>query len=98
MKARRNKVSDEIARLKKEKKDASSLIAEMKTVSEDIKRRYERITQIDAIQGEFLLSFPNLPHASVPVGLSAAENFEVRCWGAPPKLHFAPKPHWQAAQ
>ncbi len=98
MKARRNKVSDEIARLKKEKKDASSLIAEMKTVSEDIKRRDERITQIDAIQGEFLLSVPNLPHASVPVGHSAAENVEVRCWGAPPKFDFAPKPHWEVGE
>jgi seryl-tRNA synthetase len=98
MKARRNKVSDEIARLKKDKKDASSLIAEMKTVSEDIKRRDERIAQIDAIQSEFLLSVPNLPHASVPVGQSAAENVEVRRWGAPPKFDFAPKPHWEVGE
>jgi seryl-tRNA synthetase len=95
MKARRNKVSDEIARLKKDKKDASSLIAEMKTVSEDIKRRDERIAQIDAKQSEFLLCVPNLPHASVPVGHSAAENVEIRRWGAPPKFDFAPKPHWE---
>ncbi len=98
MKARRNKVSDEIARLKKDKKDASSLIAEMKAVSEDIKRRDERIAQIDAIQSEFLLSVPNSPHSSVPVGHSAAENVEVRRWGALPKFDFAPKPHWEVGE
>jgi seryl-tRNA synthetase len=95
MKARRNKVSDEIARLKKDQKDASSLIAEMKTVSEDIKRRDERIAQIDAKQSEFLLSVPNLPHASVPVGHRATENVEIRRWGAPPTFDFAAKPHWE---
>jgi seryl-tRNA synthetase len=98
MKARRNKVSDEIARLKREKKDATSLIAEMKTVSEDIKRRDERIAQIDAIQRDFLLSIPNLPHVSVPMGHSAAENVEVRRWGTPPKFDFAPKPHWEVGE
>src|SRR5258708_8654214 len=98
LKARRNKVRDEIARLKKEKKDASALIAEMKTVSEDIKRRDERITQIDATQSEFLLSVPNVPHSSVPVGASAADNKEVRRWGAPPKFDFALKPHWEVGE
>jgi seryl-tRNA synthetase len=97
-KARRNKVSDEIARLKKEKKDASELIAQMRVVSEDIKRRDERIAQIDAKQSEFLLSVPNLPHASVPVGHSAAENVEVRRWGAAPKMDFVAKPHWEVGE
>jgi seryl-tRNA synthetase len=98
LKAHRNKVSDEIARLKKEKKDASLLISQMKAVSEDIKRRDERITQIDAIQSEFLLSVPNVPHFSVPVGASAADNEEVRRWGAPSKFDFAPKPHWEVGE
>jgi len=98
LKAHRNKVSDEIARLKKDKKDASELIAQMKAVSEDIKRRDERITQIDAIQSQFLLSVPNVPHSSVPVGASAADNKEVRCWGIPPKFDFQPKPHWEVGE
>lgn len=98
LKAHRNKVSDEIARLKKDKKDASALIAQMKDVSEDIKRRDERIAQIDAIQSEFLLSVPNVPHASVPVGHSAAENVEIRRWGAPPKFDFPPRPHWEVGE
>ena len=98
LKAHRNKVSDEIARLKREKKDASNLIAQMKAVSDDIKRRDERIAQIDAEQNQFLLTVPNLPHASVPIGHSAADNKEVRRWGAPPKFDFPPRPHWEIAE
>jgi len=98
IKAHRNKVTDEIARLKKDKKDASSLIVEMKAVSEDIKRRDERIAQIDAKQSEFLLSVPNVPHSSVPVGHSAEENVEVRRWGTPPKFDFVAKPHWEVGE
>jgi seryl-tRNA synthetase len=98
LKAYRNKASDEIARLKKEKKDASSLIAQMKDVSEDIKRRDERIAQIDTIQRELLFSVPNVPHSSVPVGHTAADNVEVRRWGSPPKFDFQPKPHWEVGE
>src|SRR5260370_12350590 len=67
MKARRNRVSDEIAHLKKDKKDASSLIAEMKIVSEDIKRRGERITQLDPIHTQLLFSLPNFPPFNPPL-------------------------------
>ncbi len=98
LKAHRNKVSDDIARLKKEKKDASELIAQMKAVSEDIKRRDERIAQIDSDQTQVLLSVPNVPHTSVPVGHSAADNKEVRRWGAPPRFDFQPKPHWEVGE
>src|ERR1700674_385643 len=63
-KAQRNKASDEIARLKKEKQSADSLIAEMKQVSELIKQADERIAEFDAKQRDFLLIIPNVPHAS----------------------------------
>jgi seryl-tRNA synthetase len=98
LKAQRNKASDEIARLKKEKKDADLLIREMKQVSERIKEADERITQLNATQSELMLTIPNVPHASVPVGHSAEENVEVRRWGAPPKFDFTPKPHWEVAE
>src|SRR5712675_3360217 len=80
-KAKRNKASDEIARLKKEKQNADALIAEMKQVSDRIKAADERITYLDATQRELLLTIPNVPHSSVPVGHSTAENVEVRSWG-----------------
>jgi seryl-tRNA synthetase len=98
LKAQRNNASDEIARLKKEKQNADSLIAEMKQVSERIKQADERIAALDATQRDFLLTIPNLPHASVPAGASAADNKDVRRWGTPPKFDFAPKPHWEVGE
>ena len=98
LKAQRNKASEEIARLKKEKQNADGLIAEMKSVSERIKLGDERIALLDATQREFLLTIPNVPHATVPVGHSAEENVEVRRWGTPPKFAFAAKPHWDVGE
>ena len=98
LKAQRNKASDEIARLKKEKQNADSLIAEMKQVSERIKQSDERIAALDARQRELLLTIPNVPHSSVPVGASAADNQQVRCWGSPPRFDFQPKPHWEVGE
>jgi seryl-tRNA synthetase len=98
LKAQRNKASDEIARLKKEKQNADTLIAEMKQVSEGIKQSDERIAALDAKQRELLLTIPNVPHPSVPVGGSATDNKEVRCWGVPPKFDFQPKPHWEVGE
>jgi len=80
LKAQRNKANDEIATLKKSKQNADALITEMKQVSERIKQGDERITQLDATQREFLLTIPNVPHSSVPVGHGAEENVEVRRW------------------
>src|SRR5271165_2050608 len=98
LKAKRNKASDEIARLKKEKGDAAALLAEMAGVSKQIKEADERIANLDGIQREMMLGVPNLPHASVPVGGGAADNVEVRRWGNAPKFDFQPKPHWEVGE
>jgi seryl-tRNA synthetase len=98
LKAQRNKANDEIATLKKAKQPADEKIAEMKQVSERIKQGDERITQLDATQREFLLTIPNVPHSSVPLGHGAEGNVEVRRWGAPPKFDFTPKPHWEVGE
>src|ERR1700745_1500340 len=97
-KAKRNKASDEIARLKKEKQNADALIAEMKQVSEQIKQSDQRIAELDIRQRELLLTIPNIPHSSVPAGASAADNLEVRRWGAPHVFDFQPKPHWEVGE
>jgi seryl-tRNA synthetase len=98
LKAQRNKASDEISRLKKEKKNADALIAQMKQVSERIKQSDERIAALDATQREFMLTVPNLLHASVPLGKGSGENVEVRRWGASPKFDFQPRPHWELGE
>jgi seryl-tRNA synthetase len=97
-KAERNKASDEIARLKKDKQNAESLIAQMKQVSELIKQTDVKVDELDARQKELLLTLPNIPHASVPYGKSAEDNKEVRRWGTPPKFDFQPKPHWEVGE
>jgi seryl-tRNA synthetase len=98
LKAQRNKASEEIPRLKKAGQDASALLGEMKQVSEEIRRADERISELDARLADFMLTVPNRPHSSVPVGHDAAANVEVRRWGAPPKFDFKPRPHWEIAE
>ena len=97
-KAQRNQASEDIARLKKNNQNADSLIAEMKQNSDFIKQTDADITVLDAEQRELLLTIPNVPHSSVPVGAGSADNKEVRCWGAPPKFDFQPKPHWEVGE
>src|SRR5215831_11053735 len=97
-KSQRNKASDEIARLKKEKQNADALIAEMKQVSETIKQADVRVDELDARQRELLLTIPNIPHSSVPTGKGAEDNVEMRRWGTPPKFDFQPKPHWEVGE
>ncbi|MGH9469055.1 MAG: serine--tRNA ligase [Terriglobia bacterium] len=94
-KARRNKVSDEIASLKKQKQDASPLIAEMKELGVEIARLDKDASLHDEAVREMLERLPNLPHESVPVGKTAEDNREVRRWGEPRKFDFQPLPHWE---
>jgi len=97
-KAQRNKASDEIARLKKEKQSVEGILAEMKQLSERIKQADERVAELDKTQRELLLTIPNIPHSSVPAGHGAEDNKEVRRWGAAPKFDFRPKPHWEVGE
>src|SRR5579872_3472500 len=96
LKAERNKASEEIARRKKAGEDASALLAEMKRVSDEIKSDGERAEALDASLRDFMLTVPNLPHSSVPVGHDASANVEVRRWGSPPKFDYKPRPHWKS--
>ena len=98
LKAERNKASEEIARRKKAGEDASALLAEMKRVSEEIKISGERAETLDTRLRDFMLTVPNRPHSSVPVGHDAGANVEVRRWGSPPKFDFKPRPHWEIAE
>ncbi len=93
-KARRNKVSDEIAALKKQNRDASALIAEMKQLAEEIEGLDEKAKEHDERLRELLERIPNVPHPSVPVGRGPRDNQEVRRWGEPRQFNFEPKPHW----
>jgi len=98
LQAQRNKASEEIARRKKNKEDASALIQETKDLREQIAEHEKKAADADSRLREILTSIPNIPHASVPVGTSERANVEVRRCGAPPKFDFTPKPHWELGE
>jgi seryl-tRNA synthetase len=93
-KAHRNKVSDEIAALKKQKQDAAALIAEMKALGGEIKQLDAQAGGFDQQLRDLLRNLPNIPHESVPVGKGAADNQEIRRWGEPRRFDFQPLAHW----
>ena len=93
LKALRNRASEAIGQAKRRGEDASAEMARMREVSDRIKALDAEVKAIDeAIEG-VLLQIPNLPHRSVPVGASAADNPEVRTWGEPRAFAFTPRPH-----
>jgi seryl-tRNA synthetase len=98
LKAERNRAGEEIARRKRSGENADALLAEMKRVSEEIKLADQGIAELDERLQQFMLSVPNLPDGSVPVGRDAQANVEIRRWGAPPKFDFAPRPHWEVGE
>jgi len=98
LQARRNRASEEIARLKKAKQDAGAQIAETKELREKIQALEGKVQEEDARLRELLAGIPNMPNASVPVGKISEDNVEVRRWGKLPEFSFSPKPHWELGE
>lgn len=98
LKKKRNDVSREIAEQKKNKQDAEEKIKEMRQVGEQIKQFDREIRELDDQLHEILISLPNVPHESVPVGRTEEENQPVRYWGEVPHPTFTLKPHWELAE
>jgi seryl-tRNA synthetase len=98
LKERKNRLSGEIGKVKKSGGDATVLMREVEEVSETIRKGEEPLAQMEARFEKFMLTVPNLPEPSVPVGRSAAENKEVRRWGDPPQFDFAAKNHWDIGE
>ena len=94
MKSKQNSVSKEIPRLKKEGKDPSALLTEMKELSVKIKEMDGEVKEIDLELRDLLLHIPNTPHDSVVEGKSDEDNVETRRWGEPTNFDFEPKAHW----
>ncbi len=91
---RRNVVTEQIARMKKEGTDASTLMAEMRDVGVKIKALEKSLDENESNINQFLLNLPNIPHVSVPVGKDSSENPVVRQVGDIPKFDFEPLAHW----
>jgi len=94
LKSERNSTSEQIAAHKKQKRDAEALILKMRDVSQRIKELDEQLGQIEKQIDDRMWLVPNLPHDSVPVGVDATYNVELRRWGKPPEFGFEPKAHW----
>ena len=95
---RRNVVSEEIGRLKRQKADASAQLEEMKAVAEKIKSLDDRLRAVEEETRALILTIPNIPHESVPVGRDETENIEIRKWGVPRQFDFKPLNHWDIAE
>ncbi len=98
LRALQKKVSDEVSKKKREGQDGADLIAEMKEVSQELKDLDGVVQEKEKGLNDFLLTVPNLPHATVPVGKDSSDNAEVRRWGEVPKFGFEPKAHWDIGE
>jgi seryl-tRNA synthetase len=94
LKFERNQAGEAIAKAKRAGEDATALLEASKSKADAIKALDVELEAIETKRKDILLRLPNLPHASVPVGTSAADNVVVRTHGTPPPLDFTPKPHW----
>ena len=95
---RRNKVSDDIAGMKKNGEDASGVIAEMKAVASEIKEMEKELPSFAEELEQLLQLIPNIPDESVPLGKDEKDNPVIRTWGEIPKFSFAALPHWEIGE
>jgi seryl-tRNA synthetase len=98
LKAERNRITETIAKLKKEKQDASAEIEKTKSMRELIPALEKEVEEEDARLRAILTTIPNIPNDSVPVGKSEHDNQVVKVWGEAPKFDFQPKPHWELGE
>ena len=95
---RRNKVTQQIAEMKKSGQDANDLVQEMRDVGDTIKELESSLSRLDEVLKNFLLEIPNIPHNSVPVGKDEKDNEVVRILGEPGRFDFEVKAHWEIGE
>jgi seryl-tRNA synthetase len=94
LKRDQNTAGDEVARAKRQGKDASAIFEANRQRAQQIRQLGIELDQVEYQRSALLMSLPNLPHASVPVGKSEADNQVVRTWGEPRAFDFEPVAHW----
>jgi seryl-tRNA synthetase len=95
---KRNVVSEEIGKMKRQKLDASGQLEEMKIVSDRIKGLDDGLRELEEETRALLLTIPNLPNETVPQGRDENDNIEIRKWGSPKAFDFKPLNHWDIAE
>ncbi|MBE5968769.1 MAG: serine--tRNA ligase [Lachnospiraceae bacterium] len=94
LKSEQNAASKQIPVMKKEGKDTSALMEEMKVLAGKIKELDAKVSEADEELNAYMLTIPNIPHPSVPEGKTDEDNVEIRKWSEPTKFDFEPKAHW----
>lgn len=98
LKAKKNTVSAEVGQLKRKGQDASKAISEMEAVKNRIQAIDADLREVESKLDALMLTVPNIPHPSVPIGKTPADNKETFHWGDLPKTDFPVKPHWELAE
>ncbi len=98
LKSERNKASAEVAKAKREGRDAESIIASVGDLGERIRQLDEETEAVKTRLSDWMLLVPNMPHESVPVGPDENANREEKRWGAPRSFDCQPKEHWEIAE
>ncbi len=93
LQAQRNSLSKQIGQAKGKGQDAGALMAQVNGIADELKAGAERLDTLQAELQQMLMSIPNLPHESVPLGSDESANAEVRRWGTPRSFDFAVKDH-----
>jgi len=97
-KAQRNKLSQEVARLKKSGQDATAIMEQVRILKEQSEGADKAVEIAEREMHELLTSIPNLTQDSVPPGISEHDNVEQKQWGTKPHFDFTPRPHWELGE
>ncbi|WP_019878638.1 serine--tRNA ligase [Succinispira mobilis] len=98
LKSKRNQVSQDISKMKRNGEDASEQILAMRNVGDEIATIEADLRAVEAQLKEIMYSIPNIPHGSVPVGKDEHDNQQVRAQGTPREFEFPAKPHWEIGE
>lgn len=98
LKARRNQESKRIGRAQTDGEDVEVLKEAVRRISSRIKDLDQEISDVEVAQRDLMMSIPNVPHESVPIGDDEEANVEIRRWGTVPSFSFEPKPHWELGE
>lgn len=95
LKEERNRSSQEVAQKKKKQEDVQDLVERLSIISKEIKELDAKLRKIDEKFNNILLTIPNIPHPSVPIGKDESENKVIKVWGDVPTFNFQPREHWE---
>ncbi|MCU1249917.1 MAG: seryl-tRNA synthetase, partial [Edaphobacter sp.] len=98
LKAQRNKLTEEIAKLRREGADTTGQTEQTRILKTQVESLQAAAASADERLREIMQTLPNLPHDSVPVGKDEHGNREEKVWGEQPKFDFTPKPHWELGE